>query len=805
MGYGLRHALRLIRKSPGFAAVAVLTLAVGIGANTAIFSVVDALLLRPLPVADPARLVFISRSNPQRGGSGIPLSVPAYEMLRDGGGSFSGIAAFAREGMTLTGADDPEQLTAARVSPNLFEVLGVSPALGRTFQSAEGEAGGRPVVILSHRLWERRFASDTAILGRSITLAQTPYTVIGVAPADLPLPYADTDVWITRIMNYSGLQAEQIRHGAGFLMGIARLKPGVALRQAQAEIDLLGRRYRDQHAGNPDADPWSRTYAALLADALVSEIRPTLLILSGAVGLVLLVACANVAGLLLARATGRAREIAIRAALGAGRGGLVRQLLAESLLLSTAGAALGTVLADWGVAAFVKSDSGSSPAFQSIHINGQVLAFTIAVSLATGIAFGLVPALHATRPDLTAVLRDSGWGTTTGGRRLRLRGLLVAGQMALSIVLLIGAGLLVESFRQVRSARPGFDPRGAVTMRVSLPPARYSDDARRTAFVRELLSRMEVLPGARSASVSVGLPMSIGVMAPFLAEGQPTAPMGQRPLGEWKAITPAYFQTMGIPLVRGRPFTWNDDERAPKRVIVSQTLARRFWGDTDPVGRHILYARREFDAEIVGVAADVKERGLESDAGMVFYTPYPQFSWPSVQVTVRTAGDPRALINAARAQVFAVDRDLPVTGVETLETFLDGLVAQRRQTMYLIGGFAGVALLLALIGLYGAMAYSVAQRTAEIGIRQAVGARRADILRMVLGDGLRLSAAGIAAGVAASLVLTRLIAKMLYHVSATDPATFAVIALLMLAVTLAASCLPAWRATRVDPLEALRG
>jgi putative ABC transport system permease protein len=341
-------------------------------------------------------------------------------------------------------------------------------------------------------------------------------------------------------------------------------------------------------------------------------------------------------------------------------------------------------------------------------------------------------------------------------------------------------------------------------MRVSLPPARYPDDARRTAFVRDLLARMEALPGARSAAVSVGLPMAIGVMAPFLAEGQPAVPIGQRPLGEWKAITPAYFQTMGIPLVRGRAFTWNDDERAPKRVIVSQTLARRFWGEADPIGRHIVYARREFDAEIVGVAGDVKERGLESDAGMIFYTPYPQFAWPNVQVSVRTAGDPRPLANAARSQVFAADRDLPVTGLQTLEAFLDDLVAQRRQTMYLIGGFALVALVLAVVGLYGVMAYSVAQRTAEFGIRQAIGAGRGDILRMVLAHGLRLSGWGIGAGVAASLLLTRLLAKMLYHVSATDPATFAGIAALMLAVALAASVLPAWRATRVDPLEALR-
>ncbi len=791
-----------MRQNPGFTAVAVLTLGLGIGANTAIFSVVNALLLRPLPLEDPGRLVLLSNSNSRQRGPGIPFSVATYETVRDHASAFSGVTAYASDGMSLTGAGDPAQLHVARVAPNFFDVLGAQPIAGRAFQSAEGDPGAGAVVLISQGLWERRFGSDLALLGKSITLAQAPYTVIGIVPRGFAFPLDGIDAWITRLTRYSRLSPEQVRNGGGFLMGIARLRPGISPGKAAAETALVGAQYRQQHPGSPDADPQSRLSAEPLQEVLVSGIKPALLLLAGAVGLVLLIACANVAGLMLARASGRAREMAVRAALGAGRGAIVRQLLAESLLLAAAGAVCGVLLAQWGVS--LLAGASELPGYQPIRIDLPVLAFCTGISLAAGIAFGLIPALQASRPDLNSILRDSGRGAAGGRGRHRARSLVVTGQMAVCVVLLIGAGLLIESFRQVRAVKPGFDPRHALTMSVSLPPVRYPDDARRAQFVRETLARMEALPGVQSATASLGIPLSIAVMAPFLAEGQPAVPIPQRPLGDWKAITPGYFQTMGIPLMRGRDFTWRDDASAPPRVIVSQTLARRFFGDADPVGRHITYARRQAVAEIVGVAGDVKSRGLESDAGMVFYTSYPQFAWPNFSITLRAAGDPHALLNAARAQVFAADRDLPVVNPQTMDEYVEHSLAERKQLMWLIAGFAAVALLLAVVGLYGVMAYSVAQRTAEIGIRQAIGAGRRDILRMVLGEALRLSAAGIGLGALGATLLTRLISRMLFRVSATDPLTFASISALFLLVALAASWIPARRASRVAPWEALR-
>ncbi len=798
------YALRTLRKSPGFTLVAVLTLALGIGGNTAVFSVVNALLLRPLPLPEPDRLLLLTGSNPTRPGSGFPFSLTAYETIRDGNRSLSGVTAFCGENITLTGVGDPAQLMASLVSPNFFEVLRVQPLLGRGFQPAEGEDGGKPVVLISRRLWQNRFAGDPAILGRPITLGQDVYTIIGVMPAEFPFPFTDTDIWATRVMKFTGLQPDQIRNGGGYLQAIARLKPGVPLSQADAEVRLLGQGYRQDHPGNPDADPQGHLELRSLQETLVTDIRPTLLLLTFAVGLVLLIACANVAGLMLARASSRAKEIVIRAALGAGRGTLIRQLLVESLLLSMAGAVVGGMLADWGVSLLGHAGGINLPGFQPIRVDLPVLGFTLAVSLATGVLFGLMPALQVSRPDLNRVLRDGGRGTTGGPRRQGTRSLLVAGQIALSIVLLIGAGLLLESFRTLQFVDPGFDPRHGFTMRVSLPPARYPDDARRWQFIREVIGRLRALPGVSSVTASLGLPLATPVMAPFLAEGQPVIAMGQRPLAAWNAIAPDYFKTLGIPLVGGRDFSPGDDEHAPKRVIISQSLARRFWPNEDAVGKHISYARRQVLAEIIGVARDVKTQGLEADAGMVFYTPYAQFAWPNMSFTLRTAGDPRQLFNAAQAQVFAVDRDLPVVNPRTTEDLLDGVLAQRRQTMYLVAGFAVVALLLAVVGLYGVMAYSVAQRTAEIGIRQAIGARRGDILRMVMAHALRLSLAGIVVGMIAAAALTRLIARMLYHTSAADPAVYLGISILFLAIALAASYLPAWRATRIDPMTALR-
>lgn len=800
----LSYALRTLRQSPGFTLVAVFTLALGIGGNTAVFSVVNALLLRSLPLPEPDRLMFIAGSNPSRPGAAVPYSVKAYETVRDNNRSLSGVAAFCSEGLTLTGLGDPEQLSVSRVSPNFLDVLQVRPLLGRGFQSEEGEPGGKPVVLISHRLWQNRFAADRAILGHPITLGQDVYTIIGVMPPEFPFPLTGTDIWTTRVMQYTGLQAEQIRNGAGYLAAIARLRPGVSPSQADAEIRLLGQAYHRDHPGSPDADPHGQLDLRPLHETLVADIRPTLFVLSAAVGFVLLIACANVAGLMLARAGARAKEMVIRAALGASRAALVRQLLVESVLLSLAGAVIGVLLADWGVSLLQQVNPEALPAFQPVRVDLRVLAFTFAISLATGILFGLMPALQISRPDLNAVLRDGGRGTIGAARRHAARAFLAGGQIALSLVLLIGAGLLLESFRSLQNVDPGFDPRHGLTMRVSLPPAAYPDDARRWQFLSDVVTRLRTLPGVTSATASLSLPLATAVMAPFLAEGQPAMAMNQRPLAAWNAIAPDYFQTLGIPLLRGRDFSARDDAAAPKRVIVSQSLARRFWPNEDALGKHISYARRQILAEVVGVAADVKTQGLESGAGMVFYTPYAQFAWPNMSLTLRAPGNARQLINAARAQVFALDPDLPVVNARSTRELLDGVLSDRRQTVYVVAGFAVIALLLAVVGLYGVMAYTVSQRTAEIGIRQAIGARRADILRMVMVQALRLSLAGIAAGLIASVFLTRWIAAMLYRTTATDPATYFVISLLFLLVALAASCLPAWRATRVDPAAALR-
>ena len=802
----LRHTLRVLRKSPGFTAVAVLTLALGIGANTAIFSVVNSLLLRPLPLEDPSRLVSVNVFNQEKNINGGAFALRAYEMVRDGNRSFTGFAAASGEGFTLLGSGtQPERLPAARVSPNFLDVLGARPIVGRGFQPEEGVSGARPVALISQSLWQRRFGAARDIVGKPITLDQDVYSIIGVMPPNFAFPFGGIDVWVSRLADTGVFQPEQIRAGAGYLFGVARLRAGVTVEQAEAEIAVLFENYRKENPRAPGSDPHNRLALQPLQDSLVAGLRPTLRILMGAVGLVLLIACANVASLTLARATGRAREIALRTALGASRGVIIRQLLLESSLLAAAGAVLGAILARWGVELLVKSDANNTlPGFQPIGVDLQALAFTLAVSLLAGIAFGLAPALQMSRPDLNGILRDSGWGTTSGGRRQRTRNLLVAGQMALSVVLLIGASLLVESFRNLRMVNPGFDPHNALTMNVNLPPGKYPDGPRRAHYFEEVVNRLSAIPGVHSATASFALPMGFRVLSPILADGQPNVPPGQRPLAIWNGATPGYFQTFGIPLLRGRDFTWADDDKAPRVVIVSQSLAHRFWPHEDAIGKHLTFTRFQAPFEIVGIAGDTKTNGLQADPGMVLFTPYAQWTFPGMSLTIRTAADPAAFGKTATAQVQSVDADLPVTNILTVEAVMDQQLLQQRETMFLIGGFAAVALLLAVIGLYGLMAYSVAQRTTEIGIRQAIGARRADILQMVFGQAVRLSLIGIGAGAIAAVAMTRLISGLLFHISATDPLTFVAIALVFLSVAMLATYLPARRATRVDPLEAMR-
>ncbi len=603
---------------------------------------------------------------------------------------------------------------------------------------------------------------------------------------------------------YSGLQPEQVRNGAGFLNGIGRLRPGVDLRQAQSEAAALFDDYRRQHLGNPDAPPQGRMEAVPLHEQMVTELRPTLWTLTAAVALVLLIACGNVAGLLLARAAGRGKEIGLRAALGAGRWTLVRQLLSETVLLFLAGAFVGIVLASWSTPALVLALGLDGPGAMPIRVDVQALVFTIGVSLVTAIVFGLAPALQFSKPDLNALLREASWGSTPGSRRLRSRSLLVVAQMALSLVLLIGAGLLLGSFRHVQAVPVGFDSHNGLTLSLSLPPSRYADDARRAQFVRDLVARLEQIPGVRSASMSLALPLEVSVMAPFLVDDQAAVPIGQRPLAAWNAITPDYFATLGIPIRQGRVFSGDDDAEAPRRVIVSESLARQFWRGQSAIGKHLRYARREIDAEVVGVAADVKTRGLEAGSDWVFYTPYPQFAWPNLSLTVRTASEPLRSLNAVRAQVFAADPDLPVNNPRTLEALVGEALERQRQTMLLASGFAVLAMVLTMVGLYGVIAYSVTQRTAEIGIRQTLGAQRGDILRLVLGQALRLTAVGVGVGFVLALLTSRLLSTMLFGIGGKDPITFVEVSMLFAAVASLAAYLPAWRATRIDPAAALR-
>jgi predicted permease len=794
-----------MRKTPGFTAVAVGTLALGIGANSAIFSVVNALVLRPLPVCDPERVAVVQASSASRGIRGYSLSLHSYETMRDGAKLLSGLAAWDGESLTLSGDTEPESLPAARVSPNYFEVLGTQPLMGRGFAAIEGEPGGAPVALISYRLWQRRFAGAQDIVGRVVTLDRERYSIIGVLPAEYPFPVPNVDVWITRMAKFPGLQPEQIEQGAGYLQPIARLRAGVAFAQATEEMQALHERYKRTHPRAPDGTPDSRMELDPLQQSLTANIRPTLGILTGAVGFVLLIACANVAGLMMARATVRAKEMALRAALAAGRWQLVWQLLSESLLLSAAGAALGVLLAKWGVAWLVKADAGNNlPGYRPIGVDLVVLAFTAAISVASGAVFGLAPAMQASRPDLNGILRDAGWGNT-GGRRHRLRSALVVAQIGLSVVLLIGAGLLMESFRQVQHLPLGFEGSRTMVAQVNLPTAMYPDETRRAAFVREVVQSLETTPGVQSASLAQSAPMGGVILSPMLAEGQGFVPVGQRPLARWNMASPGYFRAYGIPMVSGRDFTWADNEHAPKVLIVNQTLAKRFWPNESAIGKHITFTRLQAPFEIVGVVGDTRSNNLEREPQTTMYSAYAQWTRPSMTLAVRAVGgNPAALAKTVAARVAAVDRDLPITSVQTMDEVVQTAMAQRRQTMYLVGGFATLALVLAVIGLYGVVAFSVAQRTAEIGIRQAIGAQRGDILWMVLGQGLRLSLIGILVGTAVAAALTRLISRMLFHVSATDPATFAAIAGVFVLVALAASYMPAWRATRIDPVVALR-
>jgi putative ABC transport system permease protein len=799
----LLYALRTMRKNRAFAVTAVLTLALGIGGNTAMFTVIRAVLLKPLAYRDPDRLVHISGGSATR-----------FEEMRTAARSYTELGAFAvgLENIGFSGASGPELLKGARVSANFLRTLGVEPMLGRSFASEEDAPGGRNVTMISAELWRSRFGGDPRIAGRTVTLNSTPYTIIGVLPTGFQFPFPGLDMWVTRPSEWSVIPPRG-RLLSPILSVFGRLKPQVDVEQASAELAVLNHQYATAHPGMLDSKPNSIERVKPLKDELVANIRSLLWMLFGAVGFVLLIACANVASLLLARATSRSREFAVRAALGAGRGRLIGQLLAESVLLACAGGTLGVLLAKWSLTAIPRMSAFDLPRTGEIRLDGMVLGFAMALSIATGVLFGLVPSLGASRPDLAGVLRVSGAAATSvDSKRVMLwfstRGLLVVGQVALSIVLLIGATLLMRSLADLNGSDPGFKPADILTMKIALPPARYDSDQKKAAFYNELVRRVQSLPGVRSAAVTLTLPMTGFSGTPVQRADGPPMQLNQRPIGIIQDITPAYFRTLGIPLRRGREFTERDSEDAAPVTMINESLAHLLWSEypngQNPVGQYIRIGVNPQPVEVVGIVADMHQASISIDPRPGFYRPSAQVPPPTAMFAVRTEGDPLHLVNAVRSQVLAIDPDQPVSEVQSMQDVVEADLGQQRLITMLLGSFATVALLLAVVGIYGVIAYSVAQRTQEVGIRRALGAQQSDILRLVVGQGLGLTLAGVTLGLGGAFALTRVLKSLVFHVSATDPATFVGIALLFVVIALAASYIPARRATRIDPTTALR-
>jgi predicted permease len=798
------YALRTMRNKPAFAATAIVTLALAIGGNTAMFTVIRAVLLKPLAYPAADRLVRIE-------GGATPTR---FAGMRDGARSFTDLGAFTgQEDLTLSGAAEPEVLKGVRVSASFLRILAVDPLRGRGFRAEEDAPGGAPVVMIGAELWQRRFAGDPQIVGKTAILAATPYLIVGVLPTHFQFPFPGVDLWLTA-PSESPRFPPTSRALSPFLTVFGRLKPGVTLAEANAELQVLRRRYAMAHPAMLDAKAKTPVEVTPMKDELVADVRSMLWMLFGAVGFVLLIACANVASLLLARATSRSREMAIRAALGAARTRLIAQLLAESVVLSVVGGALGVLLAGWCLRAIPSITAFDLPRAAEIHLDGTVLGFAAVLSLATGTLFGLAPALAASRPDLMRVLRSPGEVSNAGVHRgilagLNVRGLLLVGQVALSIVLLIGAALLIESVSRLRAVDVGFSPAHLLTMQVSLPPVRYDTAQKKVTFFRDLTRNVGSSPGMQSVAAAMSLPMIGYAGTPVQDAAKPLLKLNERLIATYMPATPGYFRTLAIPLRRGRDFTDRDGEDAQRVAIVDEALARRFWPDyprgLDPVGQRIWVGGLHAEpALIVGIAADVRQNLEGSAWPATVYVSFAQNPLPFAMLAVRTAGDPLRFTSVVREKVRELDKDQAVSAVHSMDDLVEEQVGQRRLLVVLLGSFAGVALLLAVIGIYGVIAYSVAQRTREMGIRRALGAQQGEILRLVMLEGFRLALAGVAVGIAGAYGLTRLMTAVLFRVSATDPQTFVGVAVLFLLVALAASYVPARRATRIDPMVALR-
>ncbi len=801
----IRYGLRRIVQNPGFSAIAVLTLALGIGATSTIFSVVNAVLLRPLPFQDPKDLVAVSQVTTDTQAGAVPMSFTKYEAIRDQSQSLARIAVYYPISPSLGGDTEPEQVAAARVSGDLFGLLGVAPQIGRGFDAAEMTPGGADAAVITDGLWHRRFGSDPNVVGRTIRLDGKDVTVVGVLPTTFrfPLQLPEPQVWLPRVSEPDALTPAQVHSGASYLSFVARLQPGRTIAQAQAELDTINARYREQYGSYVDATRF-RLQAQSLAESLVGTSRQPLALLLAAVAFVLLIVCTNVASLQLARGSARVREMAVRKALGASRVRLVRQLLVESLALSLVGGVLGMLVALAAVPLAQQVTAGTLPRLEETRIDGTVLLFSLALCGLTAVAFGVVPALHASRGDLQTGLRQGGRGSSDGAARSRLRVLFV-GEVAVALVLLTGAGLLVRSLAGLVGVDPGFKAQGVTAIPITLPVTRYSDPARQADLFRQLLERAAAVPGVKAAAATSYVPLSGAFRFVFFCpEGRVCEGIGKDPVIAQRQITPDYFQATRTPIRRGRAFTAADTAQSLPVVIVNETTARRYWPGADPIGKHLANSRDKVQREVVGVAADVKFRSLDAPNIEEMYLPLAQSPWPSMTVLVRSDADARPLVAAVRQELAHLDPDIAVSGVQSLDEIVSGSVAQPQLVERVVAVFALLALVLASIGIYGVMSYSVAQRTREFAVRMALGAGPREILRLVLGEGLGLTAAGLVLGLAASLAATRLMASLLFGVSATDPVTFGIAVLVLAATALFASFLPARRGMRLSPVRALR-
>jgi len=802
----LRYGARMLRKQPGFSLIAVLTLALGIGANTAIFSVVNAVLVKPLLYPHSDLVVQIWQTNPRANRWGEWISYPAFVDYRRQNRVFEDIGAYRTWLWNITGGDHPEVLRGARVTSNLFSVLSVQPMLGRSFLPEEEQPGRNQVVILSYGFWQRRFGSDPALVGKTVTIDGLNHTVVGVMPPGFDLPYNvssavfASDAWIP-----PGDDPELEDRGSPNYRVLARLKPGITIQQAQANIEAIALGLAEQY---PENREMSATVVGLQQN-LVKEARPTLLLLLGAVGFVLLIACANVANLQLTRTTARQKEAAIRLALGASRLQLIRQLLTESMLLALLGGAAGLLLAVWGVEFLVRLGP-DIPRLQDTSIDPRVISFTLVLSLATGVIFGMAPAFQGSRIDLNETLKESGIRAPAGSGRGRTRSLLVITEMALALMLLISAGLFIQSFMRLQKVDPGFNPHGVLTAYIMLPSSKYTEPRRQAAFFKEVINRIEALPGVEAVGGASSMPLTgTNDAGYFRIEGIPERRAGD-PLieAEQPKITPGYIRAMEIPVLMGRSFNWADNENSPQVVVVSEALVQLYWPNEDPIGKR-LSINNDSDGkpvwrQIVGVVKDVKHDGLAKQPRPVIFSPLLQYPVPYTILAIRTHTDPSSLSPAIRRAVTAVDSEQPIFRINTMERFISDSVSDSRFQTQLLTVFAAVALALAAVGIYGVVGYSVNQRTHEIGIRLALGARQRDVLKMVVKQGMELATTGVVIGLAGAFALTRLMKDFLFGVNASDPLTFGVIALILTLIALLACYFPARRATKVDPLVALR-